>query len=189
MPPPTIKEGRERRAGSAALPAERREAMRTLMLSAALSVAALVGLAPAKADASWLSEYLHARFDPDYYSPAYSYAPAYDYPYSYAPAYEEDYVTPYYVPSYTYYVPSYSYWDYSYPTYWGSYAYPVYGRSWGGHHAYGDRYWGGGHWAGHREGGGHWTGYRGGHAGHVGRGGFAGHAGHVGHGGHGGHHR
>ena len=75
--------------------------MRTLIPSVALSVGALVGLAPAKAEASWLSQALHARYDPYYYGgPSYYYAPAYDY--SDAPAYY-DYGTPYYVPSYGYY--------------------------------------------------------------------------------------
>jgi hypothetical protein len=52
--------------------------MRTLILSAALSVGALVGLAPAKADANRPGEVPHARYDPGYYGgPSCYYARAY----------------------------------------------------------------------------------------------------------------
>ena len=43
--------------------------MKSLLLAAALGLGSLrpVGLTPARADASWLSEALHRRDDPGYY--------------------------------------------------------------------------------------------------------------------------
>src|SRR5262249_36119380 len=111
------------------------EAMKALLLAAALGVGVL-SLAPAHADASWLSQALHARYDPypygGYYAPPacdYS-APTYVYPrydYYYAPP-AHYYSAPYYRPGVSFY--------------------------WGGGH----RYYG--HW------GGHYGGWHGGHGGH-----------------------
>jgi hypothetical protein len=93
---------------------------------AAATLAAVLWLVPATAQASWFSEWLHRRFDPGYYGyysvPAYTYYP----PTSY-----------YYGPTYTY--PYYSYPYYGYPTvpyyapnqfYWYS---PRYYRPWDHH--------------------------------------------------------
>src|SRR5262249_62252085 len=78
--------------------------MRSLLLSAVLGVASLgvLAAAPAKAEASWLSQALHTMFDPAYYDGPYCYAPGYPYGY-YAPGY--GYFMPgyEYVPSTTYY--------------------------------------------------------------------------------------
>ena len=47
--------------------------MRSLLLSVALGLGALgvIGATPSRADASWLSQALHARYDPYYYGPHY----------------------------------------------------------------------------------------------------------------------
>ena len=44
--------------------------MKSLILATVLGLGSLglIGLTPTKADASWLSEWLHQRFDPNYYS-------------------------------------------------------------------------------------------------------------------------
>jgi hypothetical protein len=52
--------------------------MKSLLLTAALGLGSLglVGATPSRANASWLSEALHARYDPyygAYYAPAYIY--------------------------------------------------------------------------------------------------------------------
>src|SRR5262249_29605985 len=132
--------------------------MKSFVLSAVLGLGALglVGLTPSKAEASWLSEALHARFDPAYrgysyydYGPAYGYYRDYGYPYG----------TYYYAPAYDYVVPYRSYW------YGAGYYRPWYGHGWHGH---------GGH---------EWHGGRGWHGGHEHHGGHGWHGGH-GHGGH-----
>ncbi len=112
--------------------------MKSLFLAAALGLGSLglVGLTPGRADASWLSEALHARYGPysyggyyvapgyDYYAPTYVY-PGYNY---YAPPVY--YTTPYYVS------PGVSYYRWSGPRYYGH---------WGGYH-HGDYHgWSGGH--------------------------------------------
>jgi hypothetical protein len=58
--------------------------MRTLILTGALSIGALFGLAPMKADANRPGEVPHARYDPGcyagssfYYAPAYGHGPSY----------------------------------------------------------------------------------------------------------------
>jgi hypothetical protein len=121
--------------------------MKSLFLAAALGALGLIGLAPAKADASWLSQALHRQFDPAYYggyygAPVYNYddnayyPPAYDYgPYA-SPAYSYDY----YYPSYSYYSPA--------PTVYFSVPFGGYYRN--------GYYWGGPRYYGH------WHGYRGG---------------------------
>jgi hypothetical protein len=80
--------------------------MRSFITSAVLGLAVLGGTValPAKANASWLSEALHQRFDPAYYGPAYSsYSPL---PYTYnAPDYYVPGYSYYYTPGYTYYSP------------------------------------------------------------------------------------
>src|SRR5262245_28811973 len=118
--------------GTGGSPAERNEIMRTFILSAALAVGALVGLTPAKADASWLSQAYHARY-PAYYGS-------------------------YYYPGYGYYAPGFNYYNYSYGP---SYGYWPYYRSshvspWRYHGGYGSvhrhRGWphpGGWHHGGH----------------------------------------
>jgi hypothetical protein len=98
--------------------------MRRFMFAAAAGLAlAFVAAAPARSQASWLSEALHRRFDPGYYAPpVYSYGgayyaqPAYDY---YAPTY----VAPpavYYSQPY-YYGPGTSFYWSSGPRYYGRY--------------------------------------------------------------------
>jgi hypothetical protein len=104
--------------------------MRSLLLSVALGVGALglLGATPARSEASWLSEALHARYDPyyyDYYSPSFVY------------------------PDYNYYTPGYVYPNsdnYAYPQY-GNYSWPYYSPS-------RSFYWGGyrGHWHGDHHG-------------------------------------
>ncbi len=121
--------------------------MKSLLVAVALGLGslALIGATPSQAKASWLSEALHARFDPYYYGdyPPYVYpdtvyySPAYVYPYY-------GYYAPYYSPGVSFYV---------WPRYgWGR---------WGGWHGY----WGGyrGGWHGYHGG---WHGYHGGWHGH-----------------------
>ena len=107
--------------------------MKSLIVSAALGLGALglVGLTPSKAQASWLSEALHARFDPAYGYSYYNYAPAYGYPY-----YDYPYGTYYSGPTYYYGVPYGSYW------YGPRYYRPWYGHRWHEHHGH---EWHGGH--------------------------------------------
>ena len=69
--------------------------MRSLLVAAALGLGllGLIGATPSQANASWLSEALHARFDPNYYgTPAYGY---YGLDYVVPPIY---YSAPYYQP-------------------------------------------------------------------------------------------
>jgi hypothetical protein len=112
--------------------------MRSLFLSAALGLGSLglIAATPSRAEASWLSEALHAYFDPYYYGGYYS--PAYAYPWY-----------GYYGPGYVYSYPSYSY--YSVPYYYGP-ARRDYWGGWGGRHGYwrGHPVWHGGY-----RGGGH----------------------------------
>jgi hypothetical protein len=119
--------------------------MRSLFLSVALGIGALglIGATPSRTEASWLSQALHARYDPYYYGSGYDGG---YYPYSYAyPGYSSY--------SYGYAYPSYRY--YSRP-YYGYFARPYYGHA-------RSFYWGGNH--------GHWSGHHGGwHAGHHGGG-------------------
>src|SRR6516165_75377 len=93
-----IKDGKRRRRPGGVFPRqEGEEAMKSLVLAAALGLGslALVGITPAKADASWLSEALHRYYDPGYYG--YYAPPVYDYGDYYAPS------TSYYVePGYVY---------------------------------------------------------------------------------------
>jgi hypothetical protein len=74
--------------------------MRSLLVAAALGLGSLglIGATPSQANASWLSEALHARFDPNYYgTPAYGYyGPDYVAPPSY-------YSAPYYQPGVSFY--------------------------------------------------------------------------------------
>jgi hypothetical protein len=112
------------------------EAMKSLIVAAALGLGSLglIGATPAKANASWLSQALHARFDPYYYGGYY--APGYVYP-SY------NYYSPTYVyPGYGYnYRPGVSFW-------WGSG--PRYSRGWHGHWHGHRNAWHGGHGHHHR---------------------------------------
>jgi hypothetical protein len=103
-----------------------------MFAAAAVLALGLVAAVPSPSRASWLSEFLHQRYDPgyyDYYAPpvydggTYYYAPpAYGY---YAPTYVSPpvyYSEPYYVTG-----PSYYWW--SGPRYYGHYH-----RHWGGWH-------------------------------------------------------
>jgi hypothetical protein len=91
--------------------------MRSIITSVLLGLGALgiTAATPASSQASWLSEALHRRYDPDYYG-AYYYAPAYPYDgpaydYSYPAPYYDGYAAPYYAPYGAYYYggPSYRY--------------------------------------------------------------------------------
>ncbi len=127
-------------------PQQRRGIVRKFLFGAVLALGLM--FIPAKANASWLSEALHAwRGD----RPVVTYDPGYS-------CYEPGYVGGYYVePSY----PS-VYW--SSPGWYGSYRYPGYYRGWHngyGHYGYGHH--GYGHYGYGHHGGGH---YGGGHHGH-----------------------
>jgi hypothetical protein len=129
--------------------------MKSMILSAVLGLGALglVGATPAKAEASWLSEYLHARFDPTYN--AYPYYPGY-------------YGDPYSAPVYDYYyAPSYSYGAYWSPPAYYYNLYPAYGYRYGHHSWHGYHGHHGYHHGGHEWHGGHsWHGGHGGHGHH-----------------------
>ena len=117
--------------------------MRSMIAALGLSLGVLTA-APAKADASWLSEALHRYYDPGYYG--YYAPPVYDYGDYYAPS-TSYYVEPGYVYPPTvyystpYYTPGWSYYWWSSPRYYG-------------------------HWGGHGWYGGHHHGWHGGHGGH-----------------------
>ncbi len=122
--------------------------MKSLFLAAALGAVGLLGLAPAPAHASWLSEALHRRFDPAYYYAA----PVYDYSYYYTPAYDYGYYSP----------PAYDY-EYVYPSYGYYYSAPAFYFSvpLGWHHH--DHWWGGPRYYGHWHDYDHWHGGHGWH--------------------------
>ncbi len=116
--------------------------MRRFMFAGAAALAlAFVAAVPAQSRASWLSQFLHSRFDPDYYA-----APAYPYgAYDYAPPAVDYYAPPavdYYSPPTVYYTEPYyygyvgpSYYWRSGPRYYGHYRYGDWdrGRGWHGH--------------------------------------------------------
>jgi hypothetical protein len=112
--------------------------MKSLFVAAALGLGSLglIGATPSQANASWLSQALHAQFDPNYYGGYY--APGYVYPgYSY---YSPTYVYPSYgYYSAPYYSPGVSFW-------WGSG--PRYYRGWHGHWNGHHNVWHGGSWHG-----------------------------------------
>jgi hypothetical protein len=102
--------------------------MRKLLFSAvAIAALAFVAASPSPSQASWLSQALHAYYDPVYSGSYYDYPP-YG---SYAPAYSS-----YYAPYYGY-APSYGYY--------GSYYYAPPRTSWYGPRYYGSWY-GNPHW-------------------------------------------
>jgi hypothetical protein len=73
--------------------------MKSLILATVLGLGSLglIGATPSRSDASWLSQALHAQFDPNYYDGYYA-QPYVDPGYAYYP--------PYYVdPGYSYYAP------------------------------------------------------------------------------------
>jgi hypothetical protein len=116
--------------------------MKSLLVAAALGLGSLglVGLTPAKADASWLSEALHRRYDPGYY--AYYAPPVYDYGDYYGPS-TSYYVDPGYVYppptvyySTPYYTPTWSYYWWSGPRYYGHHHHEGWhgGHGWHHHH-------------------------------------------------------
>jgi hypothetical protein len=129
-----------------------------MLATAVLGLATLGGslALPAKADASWLSEALHRRFDPGYYG---SYDPGSYGSYYSGPAsgsYGFDYYTPGYTypPTYGYATtPGFSYYTPGYAVpYVAPYRTPYYGpRSYGGYRSYGGwhRGWNGGYRGGH----------------------------------------
>ena len=90
---------------------------KTLFAAVAAGAVALLALVPNHASASWLSQWLHWRFDPYYYAVPH-YGP--EYGAYYPPYYGRAYVAP---PSYgySYYAPDYD--DLPGPTYYG----PTYG--------------------------------------------------------------
>ena len=112
--------------------------MRKFLIPLAAAAALLCALAtPGQAKASWLSELLHARYDPVYYAEPYypGYYGYYDYA---APAVVETYYTPgvaYY--GSTYYAPTY-YRGWYGPRYYGGWR--GYDRDWYRARYYGPRY-------------------------------------------------
>jgi hypothetical protein len=119
--------------------------MRSAIWAAVVAAATLGGVAatPSNAQASWLSQALHATFDPGYYAGPTYYYPGYGT--YYGPGYGGYYVEPGYVPYYGSYVTPY-YVPYRSHSWYG----PRYYRPWYGH---GPRY-------------GHHGGWHGGHHGH-----------------------
>ena len=127
--------------------------MRSMIAALGLSLGVLTA-APAKADASWLSEALHYLTDGGYYGPvsygAYPYTYGYVSPYvaPYSSYYPGTYLAPTWYPSY---YPTYTY-SYTYPSYWYNYRWynpgwgrGYYGRPWvwhGGRHGWGEHH----HW-------------------------------------------
>jgi len=141
---------------------ERRHLMHRFLFAGLAAALSLVASTPNQARASWLSEALHAYYDPGYYGYGpgygyYNYAPGYSYydpGYSgYAPgygySYSPGYSSYYYAPNYGY-APRYGYYGRTYVTPYRTYGYgPGYYRGW-----YGRGYRGRG-WHGHEEWHGH----------------------------------
>jgi hypothetical protein len=126
---------------------ERRRVMRKFLFSALAAVLLAVPATATNAQASWLSQWLHTRFDPTYNSGYYYYPD----PYAYQPA-------PYYYTSNYYPVPAPVY-TYT-PTYYDTYVSPYYVP----YATYSRPGWYRPYYRGHESWyGGHWTGWRGGH--------------------------
>jgi hypothetical protein len=116
--------------------------MKSLLLYAAFGLGSLglIGGLPSQAKASWLSEALHAQYDPYYYGA--DYQPGYVYPYYYS-YYSPTFVYPSYWYSTGYYNPGVSYWWGSGPRYYGGWH-----GHWNGYH----NVWHGGSWYGGHQG-------------------------------------